>query len=130
MLAVDREQETATPPVRDTASSPAATRLSLFASASVMPCSSAHRVASTPAKPTMALSTMSGSPASRSCRGWAADLDVLDAVERRELGERLCARHQRAELELRVSLDDLDRLAADRAGCTEEGDTLHDMQGA
>ena len=48
------------------ASSPAATRLSLFASASVMPRSSAHRVASTPAKPTMALRTMSGSPARRS----------------------------------------------------------------
>ena len=50
-----------------TASSPAATRLSLFASASVTPCSSAHSVASTPAKPTTALRTMSGSDASSSC---------------------------------------------------------------
>ena len=49
-----------------TASSPAATRLSLFASASVTPCSSAHSVASTPAKPTMALRTTSGSHASSS----------------------------------------------------------------
>src|SRR5262245_22243785 len=42
------------------ASSPAATRLSLFASARSMPCSSAQRVAWTPAKPTTALSTTSG----------------------------------------------------------------------
>ena len=48
------------------ASSPAATRLSLLASASVTPCSSAHRVARQPAKPTTAFSTRSGSHASSS----------------------------------------------------------------
>ena len=42
------------------ARSPAATRLSLFASASVTPCSSAHIVAGRPAKPTVALRTTSG----------------------------------------------------------------------
>ena len=48
------------------ASSPAATRLSLFASASVTPCSSDHSVARTPAKPTIAFRTTSGSDASSS----------------------------------------------------------------
>ncbi len=48
------------------ASSPAATRLSLFASASVTPCSSAQSVARTPAKPTIAFRTTSGSAASSS----------------------------------------------------------------
>src|SRR5581483_7296372 len=43
------------------ASSPAATRLSLFASASVTPCSSAHIVGARPANPTTALRTRSGS---------------------------------------------------------------------
>ena len=68
---------------------------------------------------------MSGSPALQKRGSGAADLDVLDAVRGRELGERLRAGHQRAELELGVSLDDVDRLRADRAGCTEEGDALH-----
>ncbi len=57
------------PPPRFQASSarsPAATRLSLFASASVTPRSSAHSVAPTPAKPTTAFRTRSGSDASRS----------------------------------------------------------------
>src|SRR5919198_5688012 len=51
------------PPPRSraaSASSPAATRLSLFASASVTPFSSAQSVAGSPAKPTTALSTTSG----------------------------------------------------------------------
>ena len=97
----------------------------MFASASVMPRSSAHSVASTPAKPTIALRTTSGSPRSSSAAADAADLDVLDAVRGRELVERLRAGHERAELELGVALDDVDRLAADRAGCTEEGDAFH-----
>src|SRR3954469_4836829 len=42
------------------ASSPAAMRLSLFASARSTPCSSAQSVACTPAKPTTAFSTTSG----------------------------------------------------------------------
>src|SRR4051812_37261837 len=48
------------------ARSPAATRLSLFASASVTPFSSAQSVAGKPAKPTTALSTTSGRHSSRS----------------------------------------------------------------
>ena len=32
------------------------------------------------------------------------------------------------ELELRVSVDDLDRLAADRAGSAEQGDALHRLK--
>ena len=55
----------------------------------------------------------------------AADLDVLDAVrrgERREVGR---ARRERAELELGMRGDDLERLAADRAGGAEQGDALH-----
>src|SRR3954447_24105148 len=43
------------------ARSPAATRLSLFARASVTPCSSAHIVAGSPANPSVAFSTTSGS---------------------------------------------------------------------
>jgi hypothetical protein len=60
------------PPPRSRAASarsPAATRLSLFASASVTPCSSAQSVAPTPAKPTTALRTTSGSAAWRSAVG-------------------------------------------------------------
>ena len=51
----------------------------------------------------------------------AADLleRRVDAVERRRAGR--CG----AELELRVRLDDLDRLAADRAGGTEQRDAFH-----
>ena len=51
------------PPPRScaaTASSPAATRLSLLASASVTPCSRVHNVARTPANPTTAFRTRSG----------------------------------------------------------------------
>ena len=57
------------PPPRSraaSASSPAATRLSLFASASVTPRSSAHSVAGRPANPMTAFSTTSGSARSRS----------------------------------------------------------------
>ena len=56
--------------------------------------------------------------------GVAADLDVLDAVRGREVVERLRARRERAQLELRAALHDLERLAADRAGRTEESDAL------
>ncbi len=82
------------------ASSPAATRLSLFASASVTPRSSAQRVAPTPAKPTTAFRTTSGSRALEQLDGIAADLGVLDAVLGGELVERrragLRARRARA----------------------------------
>ena len=57
--------------------------------------------------------------------GVAADLGVLDAVLGRELVERRRARLQRAELELGMRRDDLDRLAADRAGRAEKRDASH-----
>ena len=51
----------------------------------------------------------------------AADLlqRRVDVVERRRAGR------SRAQLELGMRLDDLDRLAADRAGRAEESDALH-----
>jgi hypothetical protein len=57
----------------------------------------------------------------------ASDLHVLDAVLGCERLERRRAGRERAELELRVPLDDLDRLAADRARRAEEGDTPHGL---
>ena len=57
--------------------------------------------------------------------GIAADLDVLDAVRGRERVEGRAARLQRAELELGMACDDLDRLTADRAGRTEQRDASH-----
>src|SRR5205085_4562830 len=45
--------------------------------------------------------------------------------ERREPVDRLRSGGSRAELELGMSVDDLERLAADRAGRAEEGDPLH-----
>ena len=76
------------PPPRSlaaSASSPAATRLSLFASASVTPRSSAQSVAPTPAKPTTAFRTTSGSARFQQLGDVAADLHVLDAVLARQL---------------------------------------------
>ena len=60
----------------------------------------------------------------------AADLDVLDAVLRRELVERRRARLERAELELGMRGDDLDRLTADRARRAEECDASHGAKDA
>ena len=79
------------------ASSPAATRLSLFASARSTPRSSAQSVAWTPAKPTTALRTTSGSRALEQLGQVAADLlqRRVDVVERRRAGG------GGAELELR-----------------------------
>ena len=106
------------------ASSPAATRLSLFASASVTPRSSAHSVAPTPAKPTTAFRTTSGSARSSSSVEIAADLDVLDAERRREVVERLRARTRaRRRASSGCAAIDLERLAADRSGRAEEGDS-------
>jgi len=45
----------------------------------------------------------------------------VDVVERRRAGGR------GAELELRVRLHDLDRLATDRARCSEQRDPLHGL---
>ena len=114
-----------------TASSPAATRLSLFASASVTPRSSAQSVASTPAKPTIAFSTTSGSARVEQRSGRAADLDVPHAVRaaRSSSGCEPDMSAQSSSSGLRV--DDLDRLAADRAGGAEQGDAprLHRRAG-
>ena len=107
------------------ASSPAATRLSLFASASVTPRSSAHSVAGRPAKPTTALRTTSGSARSRSAvrspPTWACSTPRSAASS----SSVVRARGERAHLELRIGVDDLERLAPDRAGRAEDGDSLH-----
>ena len=57
-------------------------------------------------------------------------LEQLDEVaadlgQRREPVDRLRARGRSDELELRVRVDDLERLPADRAGGAQEGDPLH-----
>ena len=62
----------------------------------------------------------------RRCR--AAHLDVLHPVGGGEVGEGPCSRHERAQLELGAPLHDLDGLAADRAGRTEESDALHGLR--
>ena len=116
------------PPPRSfaaSASSPAATRLSLFASASVTPRSSAQSVAPTPAKPTIAFRTTSGCAASSSSVTSPPHLRVLDAVLARELRQVGRARRERTELELGVPLHDVDRLPADRAGGAEQRYPLH-----
>ena len=66
VLAVDRKEPPSPRSRAASASSPAATRLSLFASASASPRSSVQSVASSPAKPTTALRTTSGSARSSS----------------------------------------------------------------
>ena len=66
-----------------------------------------------------------GLAALEQANGIAADLDVLDGVRGGELVERRRAGQERAELELGVRGDDLDRLPADRAGRTEDGDAFH-----
>ena len=118
---------TIVPPPRSrarTASSPAATRLSLFASASVTPCSSAQSVARMPAKPTTALSTTSGVLRSRSGVGspptWTCSTPCSAASA--SSGER--AGLERTELELGMRGDDVDRLPADRACRTEQATRL------
>ena len=97
----------------------------MFASASVTPCSSAHRVASHAGETDDRVEHDVRLARLEQRRGRPADLHVLDAVRRRQVGERLRARHQRAELEVGVLLDDLDRLPADRAGGAEQGDAFH-----
>src|SRR5262249_19562924 len=79
---------TSRPPPRlraASASSPAATRLSLLASASVTPRSSAHIVPGSPAKPTVAFSTTSGWARSSSSVGspptWVSGASSSIAVD-------------------------------------------------
>ena len=50
---------------------------------------------------------------------------AADLRQRREPVDRLRARGGGDELELGVRVDDLERLAADRAGGAEEGDAFH-----
>ncbi len=97
----------------------------MFASARVTPRSSAQSVAPTPAKPTIALRTTSGSHRFEELDRVAADLGVLDAVLGRKAVERRRARLQGAQLELGMRRDDLDRLAADRAGRAEKRHASH-----
>ena len=55
----------------------------------------------------------------------APDLHVLDAVLAGEVVQRRRAGLERAERELGMGRDDLDRLAADRAGGPQERDASH-----
>ena len=55
----------------------------------------------------------------------AAHLRVSDAVFLGQRVERRRPRLERAELELRVGADDVDRLPADRPGCAEDRDACH-----
>ena len=119
------------PPPRSrapSASSPAATRLSLFASASVTPRSSAQSVAGRPAKPTTAFRTTSGSARSssavRSPPTWACSHPALGG-QRVELAR---AGRERAHLELGLRVDDLERLAPDRPRGAEDRNSLHDRK--
>src|SRR4029077_17281366 len=52
----------------------------------------------------------------------ATDLEVLDAEARRDLVERLRAGRQRTQRELGIRGDDLERLAPDGSGRSEQGD--------
>ena len=54
-----------------------------------------------------------------------ADLRMRDASRSGKLGEIGRGRRERAELQLRAPIDDVDRLTADRAGCAEERYTPH-----
>ena len=82
---------------RASARSPAATRLSLFASASVTPCSSAHIVAGSPAKPSVGVQDDVRLGALEQLGRIAADLG-----QRREPVDRRRAGGRGDELELRV----------------------------
>ena len=87
------------------ASSPPATRLSLFASARSTPRSSAQNVAGSPAKPTTAFRTTSGSARSRSSvrspPTWVSGARPSIVLRARRGGD---------ELELGMGADDLERL--------------------
>ena len=68
---------------------------------------------------------MSGTLRSSRSNGIAADLGVLDGMLGGELVERRRAGLERAQLELGVRGDDLDRLPADRPRRTEDRDAFH-----
>ncbi len=102
------------------ASPPAATRLSLFASARSTPRSSAQNVTGSPANPTTALSTMSGSARSSSSVGspptWVSGASP-------SIGDEPDAAATSSRPGMRF--DDLDGLASDRARRTDQRDSPH-----
>ena len=112
-------------PGRRCASSPAATRLSLFASASVTPCSSAQSVARTPAKPTIAFRTTSGSLRSSSGTGSPPTCTCSTPCSAASASSGVEPDWSAQSSRLRMRGDDVDRLPADRAGGSEQGDASH-----
>jgi hypothetical protein len=60
--------------------------------------------------------------------GAAAGLGVLDAALGGELGEVLRTGGERADLQLRMAVDHLERLPSDRPRGAEEGDPLHEAK--
>ena len=127
VLAVDRAGAALRPArCAASASSPAATRLSLLASASVD--AALERPESRPAagKADDGVEDEVGLGAPRAARSgspppWKCSTpsSAASPVRSRRPGR------ERAELELGVRVDDLERLAADRAGGAEESDPLH-----
>ena len=107
-------------PSAASASSPAATRLSLFASARSIPRSSVHSVARTPAKPTTALRTTSGSACSSSSTG-SPPTCVSGATPSSGCEPDEAATSSRSG----CALDHFPRLPADRARGSEDRDALH-----
>ena len=97
----------------------------MFASASVTPCSRAQIVARDAGEADHRVQDDVRRAPLEQRDGIAADLDVLDAVLRRERVERRRAGLQRAQLELGMRGDDVDRLPADRSGRAEQGDASH-----
>ena len=127
VLAVDRAGAALHPArARRRASSPAATRLSLLASASVTPCSSAQSVARTPANPTIGVQD---DVAARTARA------VRPGRRRPGRARRACsAASSSSGVEPDWSAqssssgcvrDDVDRLPADRPGRAEDRDAFH-----
>ena len=112
-------------PCAASASSPAATRLSLFASASVTPRSSAQSVAGRPAKPTTAFRTMSGSARVEQRRQVAADLGVLHAALASQSSSSLEPDASAHSSSSALRVDDVERLAPDRPRGAEDRNSLH-----
>ena len=112
-------------PAPHSASSPAATRLSLFASARVTPRSSAQSVARTPAKPTIRVQDDVRLARLEQRARVAADLRRARRMCRCDVVERRRSGQEGADFELGACGDDLERLTADRACGAEKRDPLH-----
>ena len=122
VLAVDRQRPSAAARLRGESRARRRRRGdSLFASARSTPCSSRPERRVDAGEPDDRVQHDVGLRPLEQLGEVAADLleRRVDVVERRRAGR------DGAELELRVRLDDLDRLAADRAGGAEEGDAFH-----